>query len=66
MSWIATGGDYTSSSASALFNSLATDYAKAKGGPIGMTTIISSTPDVIVKIGIQYVLNQYDLGLLKE
>jgi hypothetical protein len=66
MSWIATGGDYTSTSAAALFNSFATDYTKAKGGPIGMTTIISPTPDTIVKIGIQYVLNQYDLGLFKD
>lgn len=66
MSWMATGGDYTSKTSAALFASLATAYSNAKGSPIGLTTIISATPDVIVKIAIQYVLNQYNLGLFKD
>jgi hypothetical protein len=66
MSWMATGGDYTSKTSAALFASLATAYTDAKGSPIGLTTIISATPDAIVKIAIQYVLNQYNLGLFKD
>ena len=66
MAWLASGGDYTSQSRAALFESLFNDYAKAKGSAIAMTTIISATPDAIVKIAIQNVLNQYDLGVFKD
>jgi hypothetical protein len=66
MSWLQIGGDYSSASAAALFQSFATDYTKAAGRPISMTTIISPTTDSIVKIAIQYVLNQYFLGMFKD
>ena len=66
MSWLQIGGDYTSNSSAALFQSFQNDYTKAAGRPIWMTTIISSTADAIVKIAVQYVLNQYDLGLFKD
>lgn len=63
---MATGGDYNSKTSAALFTSLATAYMSAKGSPIALTTIISATPDATVKIAIQYVLNQYNLGLFKD
>lgn len=64
--WLQIGGDYGSSTAAALFQSFQTDYTKAAGRPIWMTTIISPTTDSIIKIAIQYVLNQYNLGLFKD
>jgi hypothetical protein len=66
VNWIAAGGDYNSQSSAALWSSLSSDYAKANGSSIAMTTIISATPDAIVKIAVQYVLNQYNLGVFKD
>jgi hypothetical protein len=66
MSRLASGGDYNSPTSAALFSSLATAYTKAAGSPIELTTIISGNADAIVKIAIQYVLNQYNLGLFKD
>ena len=66
LNWLATGGDYNAKSSAQLFQSFQTDYAKAGTSPISMGTNISPTPDIVIKIGIQYMLNLYYLGVFKQ